>query len=72
VAEIPAPVKAAIDARLPGGKVVEIETKKGPTMDELSLEVEHEGKLHYLRLRPDGGLIAHFHRVPAEIDVPVP
>lgn len=69
---VPPAVKATLEARLPGGKIVEAESKKGPELDELSIEVEREGAVHYLRVRPDGTVLAHHHRVAAEIDVPVP
>ena len=72
VAEVPAPVTASIEKVLPGGKLVEAERKKGPSRDEFSLEVEHGGRVHYLRVGPEGAVLAHHLRIPAEVDVPLP
>jgi hypothetical protein len=72
VAEVPAPVTTAVEKVLPEGKLVEAERKKGPSRDEFSVEVEHAGRVHYLRVGPDGTVIAHHLRIPAEVDVPSP
>lgn len=69
--ELPEPVTARIDATLAGGKVIEAEVKKGPNVDEFTIEVEFQGREYYLRIRPDGTLIAKLLRVPAIIELPL-
>jgi hypothetical protein len=64
-------ILAAVEKLAPGGKILEAETKKGPEIDELTLEVEHEGRELYLRMRPDGSVIEVLRRVPAIIEVPL-
>lgn len=71
-ATLTAEVMAAIEKLAPGGKLLEAESKKGPGIDELTVEVEHGGRELYLRLRPDGTLIQTLRRVPAIIEVPLP
>jgi hypothetical protein len=70
-ATLSAEILASIEKLAPGGKVLEAETKKGPEIDELTVEVEHEGRELYLRMKPDGSLIEGLRRVPAIIEVPL-
>lgn len=69
--KIPQPVAAKVAEVFPGGKVVEAETKKGATMDELTIEIEMNGQEYYLRVKPDGTVIAKLLRIPAILEVPV-
>jgi hypothetical protein len=71
-ASLPAPVTAKVEELFPGGKVVEAETKKGPAMDEITIEVELGGQEFYLRCKPDGTVIAKLARIPAVFEVPIP
>jgi hypothetical protein len=69
---MPAPIKDAITKLYPEGKVIEVETKKGPTVDEVTVEVQvGEGREHYVRLAPDGKVIARYARVTAVLEVPL-
>lgn len=47
------------------------DTQKGPSRDAFSLEVEHGGRVHDLRVGPEGAVLAHHLRIPAEVDVPM-
>jgi hypothetical protein len=70
--EIPGPIATAVKALLPGAKIVEGEAKKGPTVDLVQVEAKVGAVVHILHYKPTGGLLAHFIRVPAALDVPVP
>jgi hypothetical protein len=70
-ASLSAELKAAVEKVAPGGKLLEAETKKGPDIDEVTVEVEHAGRELYVRLKPDGTLIQLLRRVPAIIEVPL-
>lgn len=70
-AGLSAEVKASVEKLAPGGKLLEAETKTGPDVDELTLEVEHDGRELYLRMRPDGTIIQALRRVPAVIELPL-
>jgi hypothetical protein len=71
-AGLTAEIKAAVEKAAPGGKILEAETKKGPDIDELTIEVELGGRELYLRLKPDGTLVQKLLRVPAIIELPLP
>jgi hypothetical protein len=71
-AGLTAEIKATVEKAAPGGKILEAETKKGPDIDELTIEVEHDGRELYLRLKPDGTLVQKLLRVPAIIELPLP
>jgi hypothetical protein len=68
---VPAAVAAAAARLVPGGRIVEAETRRGPGIDELSLEIETGAGEHYLRVRPDGSPLGHYRRVPTVLEVPV-
>lgn len=68
--DMPKPVAAAVKKRLPKGKVVEAETKKGPTIDFVHVKVKVGQTVHYLQCRPTGEIANHWLRIPAAIDVP--
>lgn len=69
--KIPQPVAAKVAELFPDGKILEAETKKGAAMDELTIEVEVNGHQYYLRVKPDGTVIAKLLRLPAVLEVPV-
>lgn len=71
-AEVPAPVKAAALARVPGGKFIEAERKKGKDSEEFALKFEKDGRKHHLHLAPDGTISRHTVRIPAEFEVELP
>jgi len=70
-ASLAAELKATVDEQAPGGKLLEAETKKGPDIDEVTVEVELDGQELYVRMRPDGTLIQTLRRIPAIIEVPL-
>ena len=69
--ELPDPVTARVEATIAGGKILEAEQKQGPEVDEYTVEIEFEGREYYLRVKPDGTLIAKLLRVPAIIELPL-
>ena len=70
-ASLSAAVMATVEQAAPGGKILEAETKKGPELDELTVEVEQGGRELYVRMRPDGSLIQVLRRVPAIVEIPL-
>ncbi|MBL8948533.1 MAG: hypothetical protein JNK45_35505 [Myxococcales bacterium] len=70
--QLPAAVAAKVTELFPQGKVLEAETKRGPNMDELTIEVESNGQEFYLRVKPDGTVLAKLVRIPGVFEVPVP
>ena len=64
---LPDAVKKAVDAAVPGGKVLEVETKQGDGIDEVTVEVEAGGKEYYLIMSAGGELKAKYLRVPAPL-----
>lgn len=68
--DLPPAVVQAVAQAVPGGEIAEAETQKGPSIDEVHVEVKAGGALHYLRLRPSGELLRHSLRLPAAVDVP--
>jgi hypothetical protein len=71
-ASLAAELKASIEKLAPGGKLLEAETKKGPDIDEVTVEVEAGGRELYVRMKPDGTIIQTLRRIPAIIEVPLP
>jgi hypothetical protein len=71
-ASLSAELKATVDRVAPGGKLLEAETKKGKDIDEVTVEVESNGRELYVRMKPDGTLIQTLLRIPAVIEVPLP
>lgn len=69
-ASLPAKVRAAIDKTVPGGKLLEAEEKKGTDVDEITVEVEKDGREHYLTITRSGELLSHHLRIPAVLEVP--
>lgn len=70
--KLPAAVAAKVTELFPQGKILEAETKKGPALDELTIEVESAGQEFYLRIKPDGTVLGKLVRVPGVFEVPVP
>lgn len=70
-ATLPAPVADAVGKLYPGAKILEAETKKGPKMDEISIEVQVGEGEHYIRIKPDGTLIQRLVRIPAVVEIPI-
>ncbi|MBX7083771.1 MAG: hypothetical protein K1X88_31465 [Nannocystaceae bacterium] len=68
---LPAPVAAQVTAMFPDGTVHEAETKKGPGLDELTLEIAAGGQEYYVRIAPDGKVLSKLLRIPAVLEVPV-
>ncbi len=68
---LPAPVAAQVAAMFPDGTIHEAETKKGPGLDELTLEIAAGGQEYYLRMAPDGKVLSKLLRIPAVLEVPV-
>lgn len=71
-ASLAAELKASIEKVAPGGKLLEAETKKGPDIDEVTVEVEAGGRELYVRMKPDGTIIQTLRRIPAIVEVPLP
>jgi uncharacterized membrane protein YkoI len=72
VAELAKPIADAVAKKLPDGKIVEVETKKGPKIDQVHVEVEVGKMVHKLHFSPDGKLLLHLLKIPAELEVPAP
>ncbi len=71
-ATLSAAAKATIESLAPGGTILEAESKKGPSVEETTVEVKTGGGELYLRLAPDGSLIQALRRIPAVVEVPLP
>lgn len=70
LATLPAQITAAVKSAYPEGKLLEAETKKGPTMDVITVEVVSGGVEYYLYLTPDGSIEQVFKRVEAVVEIP--
>ena len=68
--ELPKEVSAKIKELHPKGKILEAETKQGPDIDEITIEVKDGGRELYMRIKPDGTVIQTLFRVPAVFEVP--
>ena len=68
---LPDAVKKAVDAAVPGGKILEVETKKGEGREEYTVEVESDGTEYYLIIAPDGTMKNKLKRIDAIVEVPV-
>ncbi|MEM7159737.1 MAG: hypothetical protein AAF799_43250 [Myxococcota bacterium] len=65
-------IKASIEKTAPGGKILEAESKSGPSVDdETTVEVETGDRELYIRMKADGTVIQVLRRVPAVIEVPL-
>jgi hypothetical protein len=70
IASTPDAIKQAVEAAVPGAKIEEYETKKGPGIDEVTIEASAGGKNYYLRIKPDGTMIEKLRRIPGLIEIP--
>lgn len=68
---LPPAVVQALAQLVPGGKVVEAESKRGSGADDLLVEVQQGERLHYLRFHADGVLFSHGLKVAATVEVPL-
>jgi hypothetical protein len=65
----PDAIAAKVKELVPDGTIAEVEEKKGPGIDEISIEVKTGAIEHYLRFKRSGELVARSKRVVARIDV---
>lgn len=72
LASVPEQITAAIASAYPGGKVLEVETKKGPDLDIVTAEVEVGGVEYYVGLTPEGTIESVHKRIKALVEIPVP
>ena len=70
-ADAPEPVRKAVEAALPGGKVVDTAREQGPEIDRFLVDVRAGGRPHLLRLDPAGKVLDHVLRVPGLVDLPL-
>jgi hypothetical protein len=68
----PDAVAAKVKELVPDGTIAEVEQKKGPGVDELSVEVKVGAIEHYLRFKANGELLGRSKRIVARIDVKAP
>lgn len=66
-----AAVKALVSKSYPNGKILEVESKTGPNVDEITIEVESGGVEYYVIVSPDGSNARTMRRIPAIVEVPV-
>ena len=71
LASLPTQITAAIASAYPGGKILEAETKKGPDLDVITVEVEAGGTEYYVHMAPDGEIQSVHKRVEAIVEIPV-
>lgn len=71
MANVPAQISAAVKSAYPDGKLLEVETKKGPGLDLVTAEVESGGVEYYVTMNPDGTIEAVHKRVEALVEIPV-
>lgn len=71
MADVPAQITAAVKSAFPEGKLLEVETKKGPGLDIMTAEVESGGVEYYLTLSTDGTIEALHKRIEALVEIPV-
>ncbi|MEM6990508.1 MAG: hypothetical protein AAF721_08425 [Myxococcota bacterium] len=71
-AALSAAAKKAITDAFPDAKILEVESKKGPGLDEITVELESGGVEYYFIVKPDGSDARKLRRIPAIVEVPVP
>jgi len=71
MANVPAQISAAVKSAYPEGKLLEVETKKGPGLDQVTAEVESGGVEYYVTMSPAGTIEAVHKRVEALVEIPV-
>lgn len=70
-ADVPAQITAAVKSAYPDGKLLEVETKKGPGLDVVTAEVESGGIEYYVTMDADGTIEAVHKRIEALVEIPV-
>lgn len=71
MADVPAHISAAVKSAYPEGKLLEVETKKGPGLDVMTAEVESGGARYYLTMSADGTIEAVHKRIEALVEIPI-
>lgn len=71
MAKVPAHISAAVKSAYPEGKLLEVETKKGPGLDVITAEVESGGVEYYLTMSTAGTIEAVHKRIEALVEIPV-
>lgn len=66
---LPARVVDAVAALLPGGSIIEAESKQGPGLDEIDVEVQLGKDRHYVRVARDGSILQHLVRLRGAVVV---
>lgn len=70
VAQVPPKIAKAAIAAAGGGEIIGAERQLGPGLDHFGIKVSHAGRKHVLLIKPDGRVVRHGLRVPAQIEVP--
>lgn len=70
-AAIPKEIAAKLAELYPNAKILEAESKVGPGIDEMTVEVEVQGRELYLRMSKTGDVLSTFVRIPAIVEVPL-
>ncbi|MGH1341421.1 MAG: hypothetical protein ACRBN8_07720 [Nannocystales bacterium] len=71
MADVPPQITAAVKSAYPDGKLLEVETKKGPSLDIVTAEVESGGVEYYVTMSPQGAIEAVHKRIEALVEIPV-
>ncbi|MBL4685521.1 MAG: hypothetical protein JKY37_13080 [Nannocystaceae bacterium] len=66
-----ATVKTLISESYPDGKILEVESKTRPNVNEITIEIESGGVEYYVIVSPDGSNARTMRRIPAIVEVPV-
>ncbi len=69
--DVPAQITAAVKSAYPEGKLLEVETKRGPGIDLMTAEVENDGLEYYVAMSTDGTIVAVHKRIEALVEIPV-
>lgn len=69
--KVPATIKTAALAVVPGAEIVEVESKKGPSIDEFDVELKTGAEVHKVRLSSSGQVLAHVRKIVGQIEIPV-
>lgn len=72
IADLPPAIAQAVTAKLPGAKIVEAETKKGPAVDEIHVGASADGREHAFHFQPNGTLVRHLLKIPSTLEVTAP
>lgn len=69
--KLPKPVAAKLEELYPKGKIEEVETKKGPGIDLVTVEITEGGREYYLHFAPDGTLKKRYRKIPADVELEI-